>query len=196
MSGSANITSIAVLREFRLALGKYRAEAAAALIEAESELSRTLVWLKHDRLPYWTHELRRRQELLTRAKSEMYRSVVASDTDGRAGVDQKKTLERAKRMLAEAEAKMQSVRRWLRILDHEAVLYHGEVQGLSGFLDTDLSQAEARLERMSANLEEYARLRAPGGDPAGAASEDEAGGSTNSPAATQDATAGGEGTTA
>lgn len=138
------------------------------MIEAESDLSRTQVWLKYDRLPYWTHELRRRQELLTRAKSEMFRSVVQSDTDGRAGVDQKKTLEKAKRMLAEAEEKLQAVRRWLRIIDHENVLYRGEVQSLSGFIDADLAQAEARLERMASNLDDYAQLVSPSGDPSGA----------------------------
>jgi hypothetical protein len=164
----ANITSIPVLREFRAALSKYRAEAAAALIEAESDLSRTQVWLKFDRLPYWTNELRRRQELLTRAKSEMYRSVVQSDADGRAGVDQKKTLEKAKRMLAEAEEKLQAVRRWLRVIDHEMVLYRGEVQSLSGLIDSELAQAEVRLDRMTVSLEEYAQIVAPSGDPSAA----------------------------
>jgi len=167
MTIGAKITSIGALREFRLVVAKYRSEATAALIEAESELQRTVVWLRHDRLAHWTRELRKREELLVRAKSEMYRNVVQSDTDGRAGVDQKKALEKAKRQLAEAQQKLEAVKKWIRVLDHEMVLYRGEVQSLNGMLESDLVQAEARLERMAHNLDEYAQLVSPdGGGPA------------------------------
>jgi hypothetical protein len=157
---TARVTSISALREFRLALSKYRSEAAAALIEAESEIQRTLVWLRHDRLSYWQKELRKRQELLTRAKSDMYRHIVASDSP-RASVDQKKGLEKAKRQLDEAEAKLLAIKRHIRILDHELVLYRGEVQGLNGMIESDLVMAESRLERMAADLEAYAQLVGP-----------------------------------
>lgn len=157
---TARVTSIAALREFRLALAKYRSDAAAALIEAESEIQRTLVWLRHDRLSFWQSEHRRRQELLTRAKSDMYRHIVASDSP-RASVDQKKGLERARRQLDEAESKLASIKRSIRILDHELVLYRGEVQGLSGMIESDLVMAESRLERMASDLDAYAQLLAP-----------------------------------
>ncbi|MBC7771063.1 MAG: hypothetical protein H7210_01080 [Pyrinomonadaceae bacterium] len=157
---TARVTSISALREFRLALAKYRSEAAAALIEAESNIQRTLVWLRHDRLSYWQKELRKRQELLARAKSDMYRHIVASDSP-RASVDQKKGLDKAKRQLDEAEAKLTSIKRAIRILDHELVLYRGEVQGLSGMIESDLVMAESRLERMADDLDAYAQLLAP-----------------------------------
>jgi hypothetical protein len=157
---TARVTSISALREFRLALSKYRSEAAAALIEAESDIQRTLVWLRHDRLSYWQSELRRRQEMLTRAKSDMYRHIVASDSP-RASVDQKKGLEKAKRQLDEAETKLAAIKRSIRILDHELVLYRGEVQGLNGMLESDLLMAESRLERMANDLDAYAQLLAP-----------------------------------
>jgi len=160
---TARVTSIAALREFRLALAKYRSEAAAALIEAESDIQRTLVWLRHDRLSYWQRELRKRQELLARAKSDMYRHIVASDSP-RASVDQKKGLEKAKRQLEEAEAKLTAIKRSIRLLDHELVLYRGEVQGLNGMIESDLVLAEARLDRMTKDLEAYAQLLAPDAD--------------------------------
>lgn len=188
---SAHVTSINALREFRLALAKYRSDAAAALIEAESDVQRTLVWLRHDRLSYWQREQRKRQELLARAKSDMYRHIVASDSP-RASVDQKKGLEKAKRQLEEADAKLDAIKRAVRVLDHELVLYRGEVQGLAGMIESDLVMAEARLERMSSDLDAYAQLLAPGSNASGPINEavdssqsPHAGGPSNSTPPTQ-----------
>ena len=163
MEGAARITSIDALKEFRVALITYKAEATAALIETESDLQRTILWLRHDQAAYWQRQFRARQELLTRAKTDLYRKQVAQDRDVRISVDQKKAVEKAKRDLAFAEEKVQTVRRWVQILDKELILYRGECQGLSGILEGGIPEILKRLDGMIDALEAYLNMSGTGG---------------------------------
>jgi hypothetical protein len=172
MEGAARITSIDALKEFRVALIKFKAEATAALIETESDIQRTLLWLRHDQTAHWQREVRKRQELLARAKSDLYRKQVAQDPEVRASVDQKKAVERAKRDLAHAEEKAQSVRRWIGVLDKELVLYRGECQGLSGMLDGEIPVVLKRLDGMIDSLQAYLLVAGTGGTAAERATEE------------------------
>lgn len=173
MEGAARITSIDALKEFRAALIKFKAEATAALIETESEIQRTLLWLRHDQSAYWQREVRKRQELLARARSDLYRKQVAQDPEIRASVDQKKAVERAKRDLAHAEEKVQTVRRWIAILDKELVLYRGECQGLSSMLEGDIPGVIKRLDGMIDSLQAYLMVSSTGGTAAERTAEEE-----------------------
>jgi hypothetical protein len=161
MGLSARVTSIDALKTFRGAVAEFRSEAGAALIEAESEIQRTLLWLRHDQLAHWQRQVRLRAELLTRAKTDLYRKQVAQEAQVRAGVDQKKAVELAKRRLEEAEEKIVAVKRWITVLDREVVLYKGEIQTLAGMIDGPLQQGEGRLEGMVKSLEAYAAIAAP-----------------------------------
>src|SRR6185503_20202213 len=153
----ARVTSIDALKTFRVAVADFRAEAGAALMETEAEIQRQLVWLRHEQLAHWQRQVRVRTELLTRARSDLYRKQVAQDAQIRAGVDQKKAVEAAKRSLEEAEQKIQAVKHWVRLLDRELVLYKGEVQTLAGMLDGD----EGGGEEVVGGLEADAAIAAP-----------------------------------
>jgi hypothetical protein len=163
MDGAARITSIDALSEFRAALIKFKSEAAAALIETESELQRTLLWLRHDQTAYWQRQARARQELLTRAKTDLYRKQVAQDREVRIGVDQKKAVEKAKRDLAQAEEKIEAVRRWIRTLDKEMVLYRGECQGLAAMIEGGVPEIVKRMDGMMDALRAYLMVSGTGG---------------------------------
>jgi hypothetical protein len=163
MGPRANVTSVDSLKEAKIALLEFRAEAGAALVEAEADLQKTLLWLRHDQLAHWQKQVRVRTELVTRARSDLYRKQVAQEQQVRAGVDQKKALEAAKRRLEEAEEKIQSVKRWIRVLDRELVLYKGECQGLASLLEGDLPQGAGRIDRMMEGLAGYLAVAAPSG---------------------------------
>jgi hypothetical protein len=163
MDGAARITSVDALAEARAAFAKFKAEATAALIEAESELQRTLLWLRHDQAAYWQRQVRGRQELLTRAKTDLYRKQVAQDRDVRISVDQKKAVERAKRDLEAAEEKVAAVRRWIGVLDKELVLYRGECQGLSTMIEGGMPEAISRLDAMMDAIVAYMSVSGTGG---------------------------------
>ena len=53
MRGSANVQSVAALKEFRGALGKFAEQAALSLDEALGETQRALHWLREDCFRYW-----------------------------------------------------------------------------------------------------------------------------------------------
>ncbi len=172
MEGAARLTSTEALKDFRVALIKFKAEATAALIETESELQRALMWLRHDQTAYWQRQVRIRQELLGRAKSDLFRKQVAQDLEVRAGVDQKKAVERAKRDLDHAEEKARAVRRWIGVLDKELVLYRGECQGLSGMLEGGIPDIIKRLDGMIGSIEAYLMVSGTGGTAAEKATEE------------------------
>lgn len=171
MEGAARITSVDALSAARAAFVKFKAEATAALIESEAELQRTLLWLRHDQTAYWQRQIRSRQELLTRAKTDLYRKQVAQDRDIRIGVDQKKAVEKAKRDLDAAEQKLAAVRRWIGILDKELVLYRGECQGLSTMLEGGMPEAIARVDAMMDAVAAYMSVTGTGGAAAQRATE-------------------------
>ena len=71
MSGSARIESIEALKDLRIFLCNFAKKIYVAIDEAESDVLRTLNWLKDDRHPYWKKELRIRDEQLVKAKLEL-----------------------------------------------------------------------------------------------------------------------------
>ena len=164
MSGDrADVRSIDVIDRFRATLVGFVDAGKAALLEAESDLDRTILWLDRDRVPHWNRQIRKRQELLTRAKSELYRKQMQSSAKGgRAGdSDERKNLQRAERRLEEARARLQATRSWMRRLERERTLYKAAISPLASALDHDLPSAVALLRKMSENLEAYTDLGAP-----------------------------------
>lgn len=164
MSGDrADVRSIDVIDRFRATLVGFVDAGKAALLEAESDLDRTILWLDRDRVPHWNRQIRKRQELLTRAKSELYRKQMQSSAKGgRAGdSDERKNLQRAERRLEEARARLQATRSWMRRLERERTLYKAAISPLASALDHELPGAVALLRKMSENLEAYTDLGAP-----------------------------------
>ena len=164
MSGDrADVRSIDVIDRFRATLVGFVDAGKAALLEAESDLDRTILWLDRDRVPHWNRQIRKRQELLTRAKSELYRKQMQSSAKGgRAGdSDERKNLQRAERRLEEARARLQATRSWMRRLERERTLYKAAISPLASALDHELPSAVALLRKMSENLEAYTDLGAP-----------------------------------
>ena len=159
----ADVRSIEVIDAFRATLAGFVDAGRAALIEAESDLEKTILWLDRDRIGHWNRQIRKRQELLTRAKSELYRKQMQSSSkDGRAGdSDERKNLQRAERHLNEARQRLEATRSWIRRLDRERTLYKAAVSPLASALDHDLPHAVALLRKMSENLEAYTSMPAP-----------------------------------
>ncbi len=164
MSKRAKVTSIETLRLFRAALVEFADDARGALSGAMSDIQRTLGWLQGEQKSYWIREVRKRQELLTRAKSELHRKQVMN-MDGRPqDTDEKKAVAKAKRRLEEGEMKLKNVQKWARLLDREYTLYRGQCQSLSRTVDGDLPMMMAKLDKMTDSLEKYIALQTPSSD--------------------------------
>jgi hypothetical protein len=162
MTQGAHVTSIDALDEFRTALIKFGSDAQAALAAADMEIRRTVAGLERQ-LKHWQNELRVRQEDVTRAKAELARRKWGHrDGRGPGTTDQEIALAKAKDRLREAEDKIETVRRWQRLLPREIHEYEGPARQLGGWLEANLRHTTAILATRIAALEAYAALLPPG----------------------------------
>ena len=162
-SESADVRSIDAIDRFRVALVEFVSAGRISVSEADSDVDRDLLWLERDRVPHWTRQIRKRQELVTRAKSDLYRKQTQSSAkDGRSSVvDEKVALQRALRRLEEAHAKLIATKTWIRRLQQERINFKSAMSGFSMAVDHDLPHAIGLLKRMTENLESYLALAPP-----------------------------------
>src|SRR3989442_4107651 len=79
MSDFARVESIDALRDFRAALWKFAEVAQVALGDAESELSRTLMWLENEQTSYWAGQVRKRHAAVTAAVEKLREKKLFKD---------------------------------------------------------------------------------------------------------------------
>ncbi len=159
----ADVRSIDAIDRFRANLIGFIDAGKMALNEAETDIEKTIGWLQRERVSHWTRQLRKRQELVSRAKSELYRKQTqASAKDSRPSViDEKRALRRAQERYEEAQKRMAATKRRVRYLERELALYKGNVSSFSGAVERDLPHAAALLKKMTEDLEKYLALSPP-----------------------------------
>jgi hypothetical protein len=164
MGQSAHVESIDALKHFRVALWKFSEAANVALGDAEADLHRTLSWLENEQLAHWQGQVRKRTELVSRAKEAVrMKKVFKNAVGGRDSVvDEEKALAAAMRALQEAEQKLVSTKQWSRRLQKEILLYKGQVQRFSTSVQSDIPVAVSKLDGMVTALEAYVGLNAGG----------------------------------
>lgn len=156
MTQSANLTSVAAIAELKAALIEFDEDVRNALVTLELESRRPLEWIEHDRTRYWPGEVRKASDTLSEARIALERCETSATGDNRRDCyDEKKALEKAKRRLNLADAKVQAVRLWRQRMRKEVEEFAVEVAKLRGYLDSDLARATATLERMLGALERY-----------------------------------------
>ena len=74
---------------------------------------------------------------------------------------ERKAVNKAQRLLEEAETKINNVKRWSRLLDREVPLYRGLCQQLGRAVEGELPQALVKLENMISTLEKYVAIQTP-----------------------------------
>jgi len=165
MHGSANVTSIEALGELRAALCGFGDKAAEAVCAADAEIHRTVDWLG-EQLAYWTHEVRRWEDEVFRARGELSRRRMIRISDRPPDCsEQEEALERARQALAHAENQVERTRRWQRLWQEAVIEYQGPVGQLKGLLEGDLPRAIALLERKIETLDGYVGMTAPAARP-------------------------------
>jgi len=99
---------------------------------------------------------------VARAKAAMVRHKWGSkDGKGVGTSEVEMEVKKAKRRLEEAEAKIEVTRRWQRELPKAVHEYEGPARQLTGYLEADLKQVLAMLDRMTTALEAYTAITAP-----------------------------------
>jgi hypothetical protein len=68
-SQGADVRSIDAIDRFRVSVVEFIDAGRVSITEADSDLDRNIIWLEREQVPYWTRQIRKRQEMVTRAKS-------------------------------------------------------------------------------------------------------------------------------
>ena len=159
MNQGANVRSIEALGELRSALAIFEEEAAAALSMAEADIVRTIDRIRAHSIPHWKKEITRREEMLTRAKSDLARAQMTDHAMGpKSTVDERKAIARARRAVEEARTKFRNSQRWFRELEKQYTLYKGRVAPMQRIVAADMPRARVDLEHMARTLDDYVSI--------------------------------------
>jgi len=162
MSQAARVLSVQALRDFRVSMNKFIEEARNALSGVDMELRRTRDWLERDQLGYWQMQVKRRQEAVMNARSELHkRQIAAKGSDAISDTEQKEALREAQRKLRVAEEKVATVKRLVPVFHHALAEYKSCASPLNDHLSGGIERSLAVLEKMVRSLEEYLALQAP-----------------------------------
>jgi len=169
MPQGANVDDIDMFRTMKVGLIKFRQSVEAALINADSQTTRVLHWLEGEQLSYWTSQIRKRQEHVTRCKEAIRAKKLFKDSSGRtpSAFQEEKALQAAINALAHAEVKLANTKSSIPKLQKEIENYRSGVQALGAALVSDIPKAIALLERLSLTLQEYVTLDSQAGTDSG-----------------------------
>lgn len=157
---SADVRSIAALRDWHASLTVYGESLAESLAGVELELRRGFDWLD-EQLGRWQKAVRDCEEEVVQAKAELSaRKFTGWDGREPDATVQERNLRRAKARLEYAQDQVVRTRRWIgqlpKLIDE---LYRGPANRLTGCLEAELPRGLAALGRKIETLETYAGLR-------------------------------------
>ena len=164
MSSQATVHSVEALKHFRASLALYGEETLAALGAVEAEVRRTVLWLEQNRPGYWTEQIKRRRELVSQARGEVFRKKLQQRPDYTPPMsEQVENLRKAEASLMDAEKRLAMVRKWQPRLQHAVLEYHASIQRIKDLAATDVPNAALLLGRIVDTIEAYLRVQPPSG---------------------------------
>jgi hypothetical protein len=166
MAERAQVSSVEALEFFRSNLVLYLNQARTTLEDVGGDVLRTRLWLQDDQRIYWESQVRRRQKELEQARQAL--SIARLSHLGEAGGEEVMVVQRAKRALEEAEAKLKRLKQWNREFDNRVAPLVKQVEQLQTVLAVDLHQALAYLAQAVQTLSDYAESTPPAAAPASA----------------------------
>jgi hypothetical protein len=162
MSSQATVLSVEALKQFRATLALYGEETLAALGAVGAEVRRTVLWLEQNRPGYWHDQIKRRRELVSQARGEVFRKKLQKRPDYNPPMsEQMENLRKAEASLQEAEKRLTLVRKWQPRLQHAVLEYQASVQRIKDIAATDTPNAALLLGRIVDSLEAYLRVQPP-----------------------------------
>lgn len=163
---SANIRSPEVLRRFKHRYLEFDKRIHGALDLVLGDARSVGDWLLREQLPHWRQQLRRRHDHMKQMWREYYNARYGDRRMGKPScVDERKAYERAKRMKAEAELKLEVIQGWMNALDREIEKLIAPVKRLEMIIDATTPKAVLRLDHMMDRLDDYLRPSSAGSPP-------------------------------
>jgi ABC-type phosphate transport system auxiliary subunit len=159
MPERAHVTSVEALETFRANLIIYLTKARPTLEEVSAEVQRTRGWLEGEQRTHWESEMRRRKRALEEAQAAMFSSRLSRLREVSAA--EQMAVQRTKRAVDEAEAKLRIVKQWNRVFDNHVDPLVKQMEKLQTVLAHDMVQAVAFLTQAIATLDAYADVAPP-----------------------------------
>ena len=162
MGNQAKITSLDALDMIRAAMIVFLTKARRSVSDANDEARVTRMWLQHDRVTHWESEIRKRSRAYAQAEQE-YMSARLQKNNESALRGRKMIMDKAKRALEEAEAKLRRVKQWSQNFDSASDPILKRMEGMKHFLDEDMPRAIAYIVGLQRTLAAYTQGPPPDG---------------------------------
>ena len=164
MPERAHVTSVDAIESFRTNLIIYLSKARPTLEEVSADVQRMRGWMEGEQRVHWENELRRRSQALQEAQQALF-SARLSKLSNASAVEQM-AVQRTKRALDEADAKLRVLKQWNRVFDNRVDPLVKQMEKLHSVLAHDMVQAVAFLTQAVKTLEAYAEVAPPTATPA------------------------------
>jgi len=159
MPDRAHVTSVDALEAFRANLIVYLSKARPTLEEVSADVQRTRGWMDGEQRTYWESELRRRSQALQEAQQALFSAKLSSFREATAA--EQMAVQRARRALDEAEAKLRVLKQWSKVFDNRVDPLVKQMEKLHTVLAHDMVQAVAFLAQAIKTLDAYAGVAPP-----------------------------------
>ena len=159
MPDRAHVTSVDALESFRSHLIVYLSKARSTLEEVSADVQRLRGWLDVEQRTHWENEFRRRSEVLQEAQQALFSAKLSTFRE--AGSVEQLLVQRAKRALEEADAKLRVVKQWGRVFENQSDPLVKQMEKLHTVLTNDMVQAVAFLTQAITTLHTYAEVAPP-----------------------------------
>lgn len=165
MAKQANVRSLESLKDFRVALIKFIDKAKRAIATSDSEVMHTQIWLESNQPSHWIREIRKGEERLNQAKSELFRATISQPDNPRGPTDQVRLVRKRKAEIEHAKKKLEQTKRWSRMFERSVNEYRGAISPLSSALDGSAHKAVVLIERAITSLEQYLATQTTSSEP-------------------------------
>ena len=157
MPQQAQVTALDSLESFRSHLIVYISQARPALEEVTADVLRTRVWIESEQRTHWENELRKRKKALEQAQQALFSARLGNLRPETAA--ELMAVQRAKRAVDEADAKLHVIKRWAREYEGRVQPLVKQMEKLHTLLSNDLVKAAAYLAEAINTLAAYAEIK-------------------------------------
>jgi hypothetical protein len=159
MPRTADVRSLEAMRQFLRELRRYRQSLQQVLEGLQVQSHKAVDWVEHDRARHWPLAAKRAEDRLAAARNQLLRCKTAAlEGQRKSCSDEKQAVERAVSRLRHCQAQVKSVRHWRQKLRQRTDEFSGKLARLAHYVEEDLPQAIAALERMLGALEKYVQV--------------------------------------
>ena len=123
------------------------------------EVKRTRGWLEVEQRQKWEAEYRRRARMLEQAEQELYSAKMSSLRNDKSA--QQMAVNKARRALAEAEEKLNVLKRWRQAFDARIEALAKQLDNLQETLSRQMPKGVVSLTNSIRLLQDYAEVHAP-----------------------------------